>query len=199
MWLYFYRMNRFLLSMILLGLLVSCSHKKKQQNKEEQFFPVSSYLKGQVAMMDSSLSTILAIQQQDSSRADTTYIRNKEFKKYAKQFLDLPDISSDNLRGDYQVTNMYDDLLNSYIFTYTTNEKDDEIKKQDVLVEPGDNGDNTIKTVNIDRWVTQGDSTIHQNMLWESGKRFLIITKMQKQNQPEKIHTLEVKWNNPNT
>lgn len=190
-------MNRVLVILVFAILLFSCSQKKKQQNKEEQFFPVSSYLKGQVAQMDSSLSTIMAIQQQDSSKPDTTYVRNKEFKSYAKEFLDLPDISSDKLRGDYQVTNMYDDLLDSYIFTYTTDEKDDVIKKQDVLVEPGENGENNIKTINIDKWETKGDSTIHKNMVWDSGKRFLIITKVQKNNQPEKIHTLEVKWNNP--
>lgn len=190
-------MNRVLVILVFAILLFSCSQKKKQQNNEEQFFPVSSYLKGQVAQMDSSLSTIMAIQQQDSSKPDTTYVRNKEFKSYAKEFLDLPDISSDKLRGDYQVTNMYDDLLDSYIFTYTTDEKDDVIKKQDVLVEPGENGENNIKTINIDKWETKGDSTIHKNMVWDSGKRFLIITKVQKNNQPEKIHTLEVKWNNP--
>jgi hypothetical protein len=32
-------------------------------------------------------------------------------------------------------------------------------------------------------------------MVWYAGKRFTIITKVQKANQPEKIKKLEVIWN----
>jgi hypothetical protein len=188
-------MNKYLV-VGLIGLsLIACKSKKKKQFNENDFFPVAIYLKGQAAAMDSSFATIMAIQKQEGGQPDTTYIKREEFKHYAKEFLELPDISSPKLRNDYTVTNMYDDLLGGYVFTYTTDEKDNPIKKEDVILEPGEDGQNKIKTVNVDWWSSKGDSTIQKNMLWEANKRFLIITKVTTGNQPEKIRTLEVKWN----
>lgn len=181
--------------LFLTAFVFACSNKKKKQATDEEFFPVVTYLRGQAAQMDSSLATIMKIEKLQNGRPDTTYIKREEFKFYAKEFLDLPDISSAKLKDDYTVTNMYDDLLNAYIFTYTTTEEDLPIKKQDVIVEPGEN-ENNIQAINIDKWEKKDDSLIHKNMLWESNKRFLIVTKVQKGSQPEVIKTLEVKWTN---
>jgi hypothetical protein len=181
---------------IIITLFSSCKSKRKKSDPNAEFFPVAAYLKGQVAQMDTSLATIIKIEKIGNNAPDTSYIKREEFKKYAKEFIELPDISSKDLKEDYEVTNMYDDLLDAFIFTYTTTEEDHEIKKEDVILEPSADGNNKVKTVNIDKWVTKGDSTVHKILLWEADKRFLIITKMDKANQPEKIHTLEVKWNN---
>ena len=89
---------------------------------------------------------------------------------------------------------MYDDLMKAYIFTYTTHEEDAEIKKQDVIVEPAAEGNNNIRAVNIDKWSLRGKTVVQQNMLWETGSRFLIVTKVSQPGETEKVKTLEVKW-----
>jgi hypothetical protein len=193
-WDYFYLMNR-LVFILLIPLLIGACKNKKRHADDAQFFPVLTYLKGQVAKMDSSMATIIMIEREGANPPDTTYLKREEFKNYAKEFLQLPDISSEKLRDDYTVTQMYDDLLNAFVFTYTTTEKEEEIKKQDVILEPGEGGNSEIKTINIDKWAQKGGATEHKNMLWEADRRFLIITKIQTKEAPEKIKTLEVKWN----
>ncbi|HVK97703.1 MAG TPA: hypothetical protein VM368_07795 [Flavisolibacter sp.] len=185
-------MNKGLLAILLVLYVFGCKEKKKQNAAD--FFPVTTYLKGQIAQMDSSVASIIMINRRDSV-VDTTYINKEEFKRYASEFLQLPDISSDELKDDYEVANLYDDLLNAFVFTYTTKEPDNEIKKQDVIVEPSEAEKSIIKAIAIDKWVTKGDSTVHKNMLWEANRRFLIVTKVEKPNQPEKVSVVEVKWN----
>src|SRR5206468_6928722 len=97
--------------------------------------PVISFLKGQVKDIDTSLYRIIKIETVNN-KIDTEYIKREDFKKYAREFTDLPDITSDNLKDDYQETKTYDDVLKSYILTYTTNSKDREIVKEDVMINP---------------------------------------------------------------
>jgi hypothetical protein len=193
-WDYFYLMNRLVFILIIPLLVSSCKSKKKKHADDAEFFPVLTYLKGQVAKMDSSVATIIKIEQEGTNPPDTAYLKREEFKNFAKEFLQLPDISSEKLRDDYTVTQMYDDLLNAFVFTYTTTEEDEEIKKQDVILEPGEDGNSEIKTIHIDKWAQKGQTTEHKSMLWEANRRFLIITKNQPKGEPEKIKTLEVKW-----
>src|SRR5207248_6830436 len=111
---------------------------------------------------------------------DTTYLKREEFKKYAKDFLELPDITSDKWKDDYKESKLYDEDLKSVILTYTSKNKDNEVQREDVMIEPqpDENGNSKVKTILIDKWSTNGDSTVHKNMVWESDKRFLILTKV---------------------
>lgn len=185
---------RIFVCIFLAALLLCCKGKKKNDTPDEKFFPVASYLKGQIAQMDSSLASIIKIEKIDSNVADTTYVKREEFKNYAKEFAELPDISSDKMKDDYQVKKMYDDMLKAAIITYETTEQANEIKKEDVILEPGENGESIVKTINIEKWISTGDSTVHKNMVWHAGKSFLIVTKTDKPGRPEKIRTLQVKW-----
>lgn len=189
-------MKKTLVFIVFSMLLICCKQKEKADGDDDKFISVNSYLKAQVAEMDSSLATIMAIRKLDTVSTDTTYLKREDFKIYANEFLQLPDISSSKLKDDYSATNMYDDLLNAYVFTYTTTDQKNEIKKEDVIVDPTEAGESNIRAINIDKWQTHGDSTVHKNMLWETGKRFLIITKVAKPSQPERISTVEVKWSN---
>ncbi|GAC1423244.1 MAG: hypothetical protein NVS9B7_25880 [Flavisolibacter sp.] len=147
--------------------------------------------------MDSSLYRIIKIETA-GPKSDTSYIKREEFKQYAADFLSLPDIGADNLKNQYEESKINDDDLKSYILTYTTKEKNNEVQRQDVMIDqnPDINGNSQVKTIIIDKWVTKEDFSIHKNMVWEINNRFLIVTKIQKQNQPEKISKLEVIWNN---
>lgn len=187
-------MYKYIAIVLTLFCTVGCKSKKEKQDPE-QFIPVISYIQGQVSQMDSSLATIIQIQKEMNGRADTTYLSRQEFRLAAKDFLSLPEISQANLRDDYEAENMYDDLMNAFVFTFTAKDKRLEIQREDVIVQPNENGSSDIKAINFDRWRQSRDSTVHQNLLWESGKRFVVVTKTSRNNGPEKVHTLEVKWN----
>lgn len=189
-------MNRFFLSLLFAFSIISC--KTKKPNSEvaaADIFPVNDYLKGQVALMDSSLASYLKIETVDG-KSDTTPIKNSEVGLYAKDFLALPDIASKELKDDYEVTHLYDEELDAFAFTFTTKE-DHPVKSEHVILDPQQNaeGKNDIKSIFVDLWQNSGDSSIRKNMLWEAGKSFQITTTTEVQGKDEKIKKLKVVWN----
>jgi len=188
-------MNKLWIGFIGIGCLLSCKNKNKDDNSNTQFFPVVSFLKGQAKDIDTSLYRIVKIETVDST-STTAYIKREDFKRYAKDFLELPDISSNKWKDDYEETKMFDDALNNVILTYTTTEKDNKVQREDVMLEPTNaSGNSEVKTIIITTVESNSDSTVEKNMVWYVNKRFTIVTKVEKPNQAESIKKLEVIWN----
>ena len=194
-------MNRWMIILCLTVACTACKHKKKpvNPNSDGAFFPVVSFIRGQVKDIDTSLYRIIKIETTDN-RTDTQFIKREDFKTFAKDFTNLPDISSDKLKDDYQETKTFDDVLKSFILTYSTDVKDNEIQKEDVMIdpEPDENGNSRVRSIIIDEWPNHGDTIIHKSLLWQTNKRFLVVTKIDAPGVPEKITRLEVVWNDFN-
>jgi viroplasmin and RNaseH domain-containing protein len=189
-------MNRFIISLSLVFLLFGCKSKKvKPQVSSADIFPVSDYLKGQIASMDTSLASYFKIEMADGV-SDTTSIKNSEVRHYANDFLTLPDITSKELKDDYEVTHLYDEELDAFAFTFTTKE-DHPVKSEHVILDPQQNaeGKNDIKSIFVNLWQTKGDSSIRKNMLWDAGKSFQITTTTDVAGKNEKTKKLKVIWN----
>lgn len=181
--------------MAILALLVSCKEKKKSPDvPAEQFFPVTSYLKGELAKMDTSLATFYKIETADG-KSDTTPIRNVDVKRFARDFATLPDISADSLKNDYQVSHDYDDMLGSFVFMFTTKE-DHPVRREDVVLDPQPNaqGKNDIQSIFVELWEAKGDTTVRKNMLWNAGRDFQVTT-VTEAGGTEKTKKLQVIWN----
>jgi len=184
-------MNRLFLCLMVGICLYACKGKKKE--KTGAYFSVVSYLQGQAKQIDTSLYHFVKIETIDST-TDTTSISKEDFRNYAKDFLTIPDISSEEKKDNYKEDNSYDDLLNNILLTYTTNDPDEEVRRETIMLEPDDLGNSKIKTIIINRIQTGKDSTIEKDLTWHVAKRFQVVTKIQKGNQPEKIKILVVKW-----
>ena len=72
---------------------ITCKQKKKAKPENERFFPVLSFIKSQVAQVDTSLFSIRKITYIDSIRADTVYYPREQFRELAKDFLNIPDLA----------------------------------------------------------------------------------------------------------
>src|SRR5690606_41335643 len=79
---------------------VSC--KQKQTEEKEDFFPVLSFLKSQVADIDTSLYSIRKYVIIDSLDADTIYVPREKFRDIATDFLTIPDLSEPKYKDRYQ-------------------------------------------------------------------------------------------------
>lgn len=188
-------MTRISAVLFLLLMLAGCNGKKKKPDvPADQFFPVTAYLKGESARLDTSLASFSKIETIDG-RSDTTPIRNADVKRYAKDFLTLPDISSGELKNDYQITHEYDDILNAFVFMFTTTE-DHQVRREDVVLnpQPNEQGKNDIQSIFVELWDTDGDSTVRKNMLWNAGKNFQITT-VTETGGIQKTKKLQVVWN----
>jgi hypothetical protein len=175
---------------------MGCKNKKiKPDVPAADIFPVNDYLKGQVARMDTSLAYFTIIETTEG-RSDTTPIKNSEVRRYAADFLTLPDIASKELKDDYEVTHLYDEELDAFAFTFTTKENHP-VKSEHVILDPQQNaeGKNDIKSIFVDLWKNSGDSSIRKNMLWEAGKSFQVTTTSNSPGTNEKIKKIKVVWN----
>ncbi|MBD0331350.1 MAG: hypothetical protein ICV66_01720 [Chitinophagaceae bacterium] len=188
-------MNKFFWLLPLLAGLYSCNGSEKKSSK---FFPALSFIKSQVAHVDTSLYRIIKIEKKDSL-PDTTFIRREEFRHYANDFLTIPDITVKKTKKKYTETELYDETINKIVFTYVPKNADAEIRRQEVIVQPDQQNGDKVESIYIDRWITSKDSSVQKKMMWQVDKRFKIVTIIQKNNQPEKIRILEVVWNDFDT
>lgn len=176
-------------------LLLSCKNKKQTQpgDTESSFFPVLSFIKSQVAQVDSSIFRIIKIVHKDSI-ADTIFLKREEFRAAAQDFLSIPDISSDKLKDEYIETKLFDEDLKQVVLNYMPKQPGKEITRQEVLIQPSNEGDK-VSSIFIDRINSDEDSTVHKILFWQVDKRFRTVTITEVPNKPEKKETIEVVWN----
>src|SRR5215510_1697352 len=75
--------------------------KSKDEQKKEAFFPILSFIKSQVAHVDTSLYQITRLTSVDSTW-DTVYIKREDFRAYAQDFLELPDLADKEFANKYE-------------------------------------------------------------------------------------------------
>ena len=173
--------------------IISCTGEDKD-NKED-FFPVLSYIKSQVADIDTSLYSIRKVIFVDSLKTDTIYLHRENFREEAKDFLSVPDISSPSLSKRYVEDKFIDETLNRVLLTYTPlNPDKEEIQRQEVLIKPDPSGDKVTNII-INSVINTRDSSVQKKLLWKVGESFQTTITKQLAGQPEKISIVKVIWN----
>jgi hypothetical protein len=177
----------------LIFFLLGCGQDKKQN--KEKFFPVLSFIQSQVADIDTSLYSIRKVVFADSMRADTFYMHREDFRKEARDFLSVPDISLSKYQDRYVEDKMVDEMLNRVQLTYLplTPEKE-EIQRQEVLIKPDPSGDKVTNII-IHSVVNTKDSSVQKRLLWKIDESFQVSITKQLAGQPETTSTIKVIWN----
>jgi hypothetical protein len=186
--------NYFVLLLPLILTLPACKSKKKEP--EKKFIPVLSLIENQVAHVDTSLYSIIKIVQNDTLPGDTIYIPREEFRAAAKDFLSIPDLSDKEVAKRYKEDAILDETINRFIITYTPEDPaKEEIQKQELLVTPNTATGDKVNNIIINRVISNRDSFMQQNMLWQMDRSFQVATTLQKPGKPEKTTTVKVVWN----
>jgi len=173
---------------------LGCKQKKKNGTEDTGFFPVISFLKSQVAHVDTSLYRMIRIDMIDSLE-DTTYIKRDEFRNLAKDFLETPDITDKSLKKKYTEGKTYDETMDRVILSYTPKEENMEVLREEVIISPNTPEGNQVKSIIIEKVNDGKDSIILKRLLWQVNRSFQVVTLIQKPNQPEITRTFEVVWN----
>ncbi len=171
-------------------LSIGCQQKKKEKKDTSKYFPVLSYLQSQVKHLDTSLFRFSKIE----TGLDTVIINRSEIRKYAKDFLEVPDITKSEYGSDYRETNMYDSSLGMVVMSYLADDEDLDYPRQEVQVIPSFGGNDQVKTIYIEKVEEEGKTTIEKKMIWEVNQYFQVRTITHKPNEPEKIHDLKIIW-----
>lgn len=176
-------LNRFLLATLLLS--SACNNNSKVPVSKEtsvtpqiiigdtvtNFFPVTSYLKGEIFGIKASgitpvKKTIVG------KMIDSVYLKEADFEKTFSVFL-FPTIDTSNLKNTFTEKRFLDQTLNAFTFTYDpTNVKNNNFAftHWDVYVDPETN---KVKRI----YLTKNIDTDTQLLLtWQSGKWCKIVT-----------------------
>ena len=190
---YFYPMNRFVICIVCAVLMISCKGKKKKPEVPvSNFVPVATHLKSELAKLDTSLFSFYKIETVNG-KTDTVPIKNSDVKLYAKDFLNLPDITKPEVKDDYKIDQLFDEVQDAFIFMYSTNE-DHPVKREDVTVstQPNTEGQSNIRSIFIQLWQKKNNTLTQKNLMWETGKRFEVVDI----DERGKNKRLQVIWNN---
>lgn len=186
--------KRFFLFSVFFIFLFGCKQKKKEP--EKKFISVLSLIKAQVAHVDTSLYSIVKVVSVDSLHSDTTYIRREDFETAAKDFLEIPDLSDKKIAKRFKESTLYDETINRVVITYTPeNPSKEEVQKQELLITPDLANGDKVNSIIITKTVTNRDSSVQKNMLWQMDKSFQVATTRQLPGKPETITTVKVTWN----
>lgn len=187
---------RIILSISLISfLLIACKGKKKEKPADEKFFPVLSFIKSQVAHVDTSLYSIMKLTPRDSTGYDTVYYKREQFRELAADFLSLPDLTDPKFDDSYTEKRTFDTTLNRAIFSCEPNKPEkEEIQRQQVLIRPDAGDGDKITTIIIDYLVNNRDSSVQKRMYWEVDYSFQVTTIRQLPGKPETTITYKVVW-----
>jgi hypothetical protein len=186
-------MKSLVYGLLVLVLVAGCKQKKKERKDTSQYLPVLSLLHDQFNKIDSSLAGFIKIERV-GNRSDSLIISREEAKKYAREFLDIPDIRIPKYGSDYVETKLYDSLMGLAIWSYQAQNEDLEVSRQDVTVLPSFSNNDAVKTFYIEKNMEKSGELIEKKMTWEVGHYFQIKTITQKDDSPEKIHDLKIVW-----
>ena len=186
------KFDRLIIPAFVIVLISSC--KQKETTPKEDFFPVLSFLKSQVAKVDTSLNSIRKYVIVDSLTTDTLYIPREQFRDIARDFLAIPDLSESKYKDRYVEEKIFDEMLNSVLLTYTPIKPEKEqIQRQEVMIRPGPSEDK-ITNIIINLSVDTKDSSVQKRMLWKVDQGFQVTTTRQLAGQPETTRTEKVIW-----
>jgi len=167
--------------MVLASLLFSCQNKDNQQTKTVEttkdsslFFPVSSYLKGQMHELDSLPITPLYIST-IKNKIDSVWLKKDSLKLLLAPFF-ADEINDTNLKNYFTETKFKDLSINKITFTYTASQKlpdSIQIRHWDVYVNP-ETG--TVSKIYIVRIFTKNNRKILQQLTWNSNKSAKIVS-----------------------
>jgi len=176
-------------ALLLAAFFSACRAKPKETEKEVEFYPIGSFIKGEVLKLDTIPLAVLK-KTTINGKTDSAYISKEEFKEAANIFLQ-PDITDPRLKKLYTESVFMDATLNMITLTYSPGENEAEVRKLDILLDPESN---RLQRIYMEKLKKSGDSTINHKMMWNAGHSFQVITLTHVGNQPEIVKKEKWVW-----
>jgi hypothetical protein len=173
-------MNRYGILVICLLVLCSCSSNSKKTNPPEEnpiaasFFPVTSFIKGQIILLDSLPVTPMQITT-IKGKSDSIWITKELLKKLLLPF-QTPVIDETSMVNYFTETKFKDQTLNAITFTYAPSQTIPDtisLRHWDVYVNP-ETGN--VEKVYIVKTIKEQGANFTQQLTWQTDKLIKITT-----------------------
>ncbi len=184
-------MTRWILLLVFAGGLLACKRKKKEPQGD--IFPVSFFLKQQVRKLDSIPYRFTRIRTLEG-RSDTTPVDKATALALAAEFTRLEDLTLDKHKPHYQTANIYDSMMKSLVLTYTTNDADQPISRETVIMSPDSLGQPKVATILVQRGAEEDGKWQDKDYIWRVDQRFQISTKVYRDKELLRNETLILRW-----
>ncbi|UEG51161.1 hypothetical protein LK994_06695 [Ferruginibacter lapsinanis] len=168
---------------VILTSLFCCTQKKQtkafaeqdtQKQKADSFFPVTSFLKGQLTIIDSlPITPLYKITVKE--KMDSQWLKKDELRKFLQPFMSS-EINETNLTSLFKETKFSDLSINAITFTYDPiAQLPDSVQLHhwDVYVNPETGVVNKIYLV---KEFKEGKKNITQQLTWQTGKYAKIVS-----------------------
>jgi hypothetical protein len=155
------------------------------------FLPIADLLGSEIRQVD---STPLAIWKfvTEKGHKDSVLLKPAEFHALAMQFV-VPEFRDGSFQKDFTESSFIDNATQDATFTWSTTVGDLPLQRVDVIVTPR-GAAHQMKSVYLERTRVSGDSTIHDKMFWQAGKRFQITSLIRIDHQSPVERQLTVIW-----
>jgi hypothetical protein len=175
--------------------LAACNNPQVKPGAEmadhdQEYFPVTSFLSGQVNMVDSLQLPVLRFTTINGV-TDTVLLSIAEFRETAGEFLQ-PDFSK--LQKHYTESSFADQSIPSVTLTYSTPDKALELKRVDVIIDPKPEFSDKVKSIYMEKTSEKDDTLITKKLYWKTNKNFQIITSKQTGELPAINSHIKVSW-----
>ncbi len=191
---------------LIICFVISCSNNENKQSAtvagaragtanvdsiKSTFFPVTSFLKGQMILLDSTPVTILQITIVDK-KTDSSWIKKEKLKPLLQPFIaDI--IDKENLTAFFKESKFNDQSTDAITFTYEPKiplPDSIALRHWDIYIQP-ETG--TVKRVYIIKQVKENNGVFTQQLTWRSNKWAKIVTIANKADGSSIIQN-ETKW-----
>jgi hypothetical protein len=165
----------------------------KDAISSEPYYPISDYIRSQVAYVDTMPLAIDKLVFENGTRIDSNIIDRPTFNKMAEEFAE-PNLNLNAIKPLYK-ENMYNDLsMNSLTFTYDTKDPNQELQQATVLINPDTK---KVKNIIFKKTRISGDTTITLNGLWKNNMNFQINYTLQPKVGVAIERQVKVIWDRP--
>ena len=184
-------MSKYGILAISILILNGCFNNSNKMNAVEKkvsadsFFPVSSYIKGQIIVLDSLPVTPLQITT-IKCKSESIWIPKNELKKILSTFLS-PTIKETNLVDFFKETKFNDQTLNAITFTYDPSKilpDSISLRHWDVYVNP-ETG--VVEKVYIVKNIKEDNKKITQQLTWQTDVMAMITTILNKEDGNQEL------------
>jgi hypothetical protein len=183
-------MIRFLIVTLAVASVFVFNSCKSQKKEPKDYIDVSSYLKGQLKYIDTVPFAFLKVIQQDSIYTDSQFISKEQVKALVQPFL-VKELEKKNFEDNFNETSFADASIETVTITYEAENEKLPVSRVDIYVNPEKE---MISQLYLVRHESKGDSVVTQQLLWKHNKSFVLITSTTKKDQPEKIVTEKIIW-----
>ena len=194
---------RFLSALIfIVFLFIGCKENQSQtplqtikdSSEQSSFFPVTEFILGELAQIDSLPVTPLKIITVNG-KEDSIWMKKKDIRDFAQPFLH-PKIDTSNMKNVFVEKSFLDQTINAFTFSYdpiAMLPDTMQLRRWDVYV---DATKSKVKRIYIVKEINEKSSATKQTiqLTWTAGHWCKITTITEQENNPPKIRDEKIIW-----